>query len=78
MMLTVTETNHTTNFDWLYKLSDRQKDYYIMDYYFYKSHKIKSPITKYELDYLEKGSVLNCVVEEIDGKNIVVSFRGLF
>ena len=78
MMLTVTETNFTTKFDWLYKLSDKRSDFYIMNDDFYKSHKMTSPITKRELDFLGRGSVLNCVVEEIDGKNIVVNFRGLF
>jgi len=79
MMLTIVDSNFTTHFDWLYKLSDGQKkEFYIMGNNFYKSHKIKDPITKRELDYLDKGSVLNCVVEDINGKNIVVSFRALF
>lgn len=79
MMLTITGTNFTTSFDWLFKLSDdKGDDFYIMDNKFYKSHKIKDIITKKELDYFDKGTVINCVVEEIDGKNVVVNFRGLF
>jgi translation elongation factor P/translation initiation factor 5A len=74
MRLEVIDTNFLNDFDWLFKLRDEKGSYfYIMNKDFYKTHNIKSPITKNELDYLDKGFWLKCKVEEIDGRAIVVS-----
>jgi hypothetical protein len=40
---------------------------------FYKNHNLKSPITKKELDYYDRGQWITASVEQIKGKGIVVS-----
>lgn len=74
MRLRITEVNFTTEHDWLFKLTDESGDaFYIMNESFYKKQNLKSPITKKELDYYDKGQWINVYVKEIDSKNIVVS-----
>ena len=74
MRLRITDTNFTTKFDWLFKLADEKgQDFYIMDESFYKQHNLKSPITRKELDYYDRGQWITASVKEIGGKNIVVS-----
>ena len=75
-MLTVTDISFTKDSDWLYELVDSHKNvFFIMGDNFYKSHKLRSPITKHELDYLAKGEVIHCITQEIDGLNVVVKIR---
>jgi hypothetical protein len=74
MRLRITNTNFTVRYDWLFELSDENGSlFYIMNDIYYKSHNLKSPITKKELDYFDKGQWLTATVEQIDGKGIVVS-----
>ncbi len=74
MRLRIIDTNFTTRHDWLFKLVDENgNDFYIMSGAFYKSHNLKSPITKKELDYYDRGQWITASVEQIDGKGIVVS-----
>lgn len=73
MRLRITDTNFTTKFNWLFKLSDENgNDFYIMNESFYKNHYLKSPITKKELDYLDRGQWITALVEFIDNQKIVV------
>ena len=73
MRLRITETNYTTKYDWLFKLNDEKaEEYYIMSEVFYKKHHLKSPITKHELDYFDKGIWVTATVKLIDAKNVVV------
>jgi hypothetical protein len=39
---------------------------------FYKNNGLKSPTTKRELDYYDKGQWISAAIKEIAGKNIVV------
>ena len=74
MKLRIADTNFTTRHDWLFKLADENgNDFYIMNEAFYKNHNVKSPITKKELDYYDKGQWITASVVQIDGKGIVVS-----
>lgn len=74
MRLRITDANFTTRHDWLYKLADENGNvFYIMNEAFYKKHQFKSPISKRELDYYDKGQWITASVEQIDGKGIVVS-----
>ena len=74
MRLRIIDANFTTKHDWLFKLVDENgNDFYIMNESFYKNHNFKSPITKKELDYYDKGQWVAASVEHIDGKGIVVS-----
>ena len=73
MRLRIIETNFTTKYDWLFRLIDQHNEiYYIMDDKFYRNHNIKSPITKQHLDSFDKGSSINAIVREINGKKIVL------
>lgn len=73
MRLKIIATNFTTKYDWVFKLTDQHEDdYYIMNEVFYKNHNYKSPITKKELDYYDKGQWITASVEQVDGKRIVV------
>jgi hypothetical protein len=74
MRLRITDMNFTTRHDWLFKLVDENgNDFYIMNEAFYKNHNLKSPITKKELDYYDRGQWITASVEQINGKGIVVS-----
>ncbi len=74
MRLRVIDTNFTAREKWIFKLSDeRGHEAFIMDSKFYKSHKLTSPITKKELDYLDKGYWLTCTTEDIEGLQVVIS-----
>ncbi len=73
MRLKISEVNFTSKFDWLFKLIDeKENNYYIMNELFYKVHNYKSPITKNELDYYDKGLWITALVKEIDQKKIVI------
>lgn len=73
MRLRITDTNFTTKFNWLFKLSDENGNiFYIMNESFYKSHSLKSPITKKELDYFDRGQWINAHIDLFDGKGVVV------
>lgn len=74
MRLKITDTNFTTKHDWLFKLVDENgNDFYIMNEAFYKKNNFKSPITKKELDYYDRGYWIFASVEQIEGKRIVIS-----
>jgi len=73
MKLKITNTNFTTNYDWLFKLSDENgDDFYIMNEHFYKNRHLKSPVTRKELDYFDKGQWVNANAEVIDGLNVII------
>lgn len=73
MKLKITDTNFTVRHDWLFKLADENgNDFYIMNEAFYKKHYLKSPITKKELDYYDRGQWISASVEQLEGKGIVI------
>jgi hypothetical protein len=43
-----------------------------MDHSFYQKHKLKSPITKRELDYYDVGQWITAAVIQVEDKSIVV------
>ncbi|MEQ6169104.1 hypothetical protein AAOE16_18035 [Ekhidna sp. MALMAid0563] len=74
MNLKVTETNFTTDYDWIFKLTDSSGNlYYIMNNSFYIKNNIKSPLTKKELDQLDVGHSLRCDSKHINDINLVTS-----
>jgi hypothetical protein len=72
MRLKVKDVNFTNNYNWLFKLSDGFDDYYIFDDYFYNKNRLKSPITKKELDYLDIGHSLLCEVKDFGNVKVVI------
>jgi hypothetical protein len=73
MRLRIIDINFTTKQVWLFKLADENENvFYIMNESFYKNHSLKSPITKKEIDYYDKGQWINASIEQIEGKGIVV------
>jgi hypothetical protein len=76
MRLQIIDTNFTNNFDWLFMLSNEHGGkFYIMNQIFYSDNKLKSPITKKELDNFDRGTWINAIVEHIDDKDVVVQIR---
>jgi hypothetical protein len=74
MRLRITETNFTANYNWIFKLSSEQwQEAFIMNSDFYKARNMKSPISKRELDYLDKGYWLKCEVKDIEGILVVTN-----
>ncbi len=74
MRLRITKTNFTIRYDWLFELTNEEGDvFFIMNEIFYKMHNLKSPISKKELDYLDKGQWIKATVKQIDGINVVTS-----
>jgi hypothetical protein len=61
MRLKIIDINFTT-----------KQDFYVMNESFYKNHNFKSPITKKELDYYDRGQWIKASTEQIDGKGIVI------
>lgn len=75
MKLEIIETNFTTIKPWIFKLKDwNDAFYFIMNSDFYSNNNLASPITKKELDYLDKGYKINVLVREINDLNVVISF----
>lgn len=73
MRLKITQTNFTTEQDWLFQLIDTDgNNCFIMDNPFYKRYGLKSPVTKKELDSWDKGYWISATVAEIEGKRIIV------
>lgn len=74
MRLKITKVNFTTNHDWIFQLVDENgNNLYIMNDAFYNNHKLKSPLTKKELDSYDRGHWINASVEYIGDKGVVVS-----
>jgi translation elongation factor P/translation initiation factor 5A len=73
MRLRIIETDFTAHNGWVFKLvNESGNDFYIMDDAYYKKHSLKSPITKKELDYYDKGLWINASVVQIEGDSIVI------
>lgn len=73
MRLKITDTNFTTKYDWLFKLTDYNDEvYYIMDEFFYRKYNMKTPITRLHLDSFDKGQSINATIREINNRKIVV------
>ena len=61
------------NSNWLYIIVDVfDNEYFVMEQYYYKRHKLKSPITKREIDTLLKGRKVDFDYKIIDEQNIVI------
>ncbi|QLH33413.1 MAG: hypothetical protein HWD62_14225 [Cyclobacteriaceae bacterium] len=57
----------------MFKLADHDgNEHYIMSESFYRAHNHKSPITKNELDYYDRGQWITALVEEIEDKSVVI------
>jgi hypothetical protein len=57
---------------WLFIVEDAMKiEYFIMDDSFYKRSNLKSPVTKRELDSLDKGMQIEFDYKEINNVNLV-------
>jgi hypothetical protein len=61
MNLKVSDVNFTTQFDWLFKLVDFEKnEYLIMNDDFYRSNHLKTPTYRIHMDSLDIGDTINC------------------
>lgn len=73
MRLKIIDVNFTDGQDWIFKLQDEEGNhFFIMNYFFYKEHGLKSPVTKKELDSYDKGQWINVILKEVAGKIIVI------
>ena len=76
MRLRVIDVNFTTEFEWIFKLSDDKRNIaFIMNEIFYKAHKMKSPISKKELDYFDKGYSIKCRLENVENISVVTNIN---
>ncbi len=74
MRLKVTECSFIDSTEWVFKLVDEANaEFYIMNRHFYALNKFKDPVSKHELDYLDKGMWINAEVIKALGKNVVLS-----
>lgn len=72
MKFKIVETNFTKKYDWLFRLiADDGEVYFIMIEDFYQRHNIQSPISKLELDYLDKGQYVSGVSQSIETLNVI-------
>ena len=75
MNLKVSNVNFTTEYDWIFKLVDIEKNkYFIMNNDFYKSNNLKTPISRIQLDSLDIGHPINCHFKVINEVKIIISF----
>lgn len=76
MKLKIIDIDFTDKNAWLFKLCDETgNDFFIMMDAFYKKYNLKTPITKKELDYLDKGQWLRVSFKEIEGMNLVIAIQ---
>ena len=74
MRLKIVEVNFLSYPNWIFKLlSETKEECYIMNGAFYKHYNLNNPISKKELDSLDKGYWINAVVERISDTNVVTS-----
>lgn len=72
MRLKIVQVNFGLKYPWIYKLNDEHLDeFYIMNEEYYKTHKMKSPITKKELDSYDRGMWINAHSEGIENFQII-------
>lgn len=75
MRLKITEKDVTGKYDWIFVLTDQNRNkYYIMDSLFYEKRNIKNPVSKKELDTYYNGLWITAYTEQIEGKQIVIDF----
>lgn len=76
MRLRIIQANFTKKYDWLFKLNDENGNvFFIMNNSFYEINKFKSPITKKELDYFDKGQWITASTVLIDELNVVITIQ---
>jgi hypothetical protein len=71
MRLKITDINFTNEYNWIFKLSDGINEYYILTNDFYEKMRIKTPISKKELDYLDIGQSILCEIKDFEDIKIV-------
>ena len=75
MRLKIKEVNFSSEENWIFKLSDGLLNYYILDNNTYVAKGLKSPISKYELDFWDVGHSVICETVDIDGLRIVTKVK---
>jgi hypothetical protein len=72
MKLKITNTNFTTRYDWMFKLSDEKgEEFYIMNDSFYNNRHLKSPLSRKELDHFDTGQWIIANSKVVDGLNVI-------
>jgi hypothetical protein len=71
MRLKVIDVCFTDAEDWIYKLSDGISDFYVLIDHYYALYRLKNPISKHELDYLDVGLSVYCDYTEINNLKII-------
>ncbi|GEM_PF-5922355 len=67
------------NNNWLYVIIDVfDNDYFIMEENYYTKHKLKSPITKREIDTLLKGRKVDFDFQNIGDLKIVIKVFSIY
>lgn len=75
MRLKIIEVNFSGDKNWIFKLTNGIKTYYVMDTPFYSRNDLNSPISKRELDKLDIGFSIKCEVEKIEDFEVVISMK---
>ncbi|MFD2966563.1 hypothetical protein [Sphingobacterium bambusae] len=71
MKLEIKAVNCTEDNDWMVKLANADKEiFYIMSSSFYSFYKLKTPISKREIDFYETGLWINVEAAFLGGKNV--------
>lgn len=74
MKLTITHSNFSAENDWIFKLKDDEGNtFYILNSKYYRDAKLKSPITRNQLHYYYKGSVIEAEVKELNTLKVVTT-----
>lgn len=72
MIIKVIDTNFISKNNWIFRLKDNSnEEYFIMTDKFYKINKLKSPISRKELDSLDIGHSISCHFQIIEGLKVV-------
>jgi hypothetical protein len=72
MIIKVIDVNFTSNHNWIFKFKDStNEEYFIMTDKFYKLNKLKTPISRKELDSLDIGHSISCHFKLIEGLKVV-------
>jgi hypothetical protein len=72
MRLKISEVNFTNKYRWIFKLTSPEGQLcYIMNDAFYKKHNRKSPLSRKQIEYLDKGQWISASVEKIEDLEVV-------
>ena len=76
MILKIVDFNFTREYDWTFKLSDKDgNEIYVMDKSFYERNGIPDPIGRKEIDSLDRGDKLDCDISFLEDRPVVIKIH---